>query len=111
MGKTARIVCACGVIYMLSFGLSAAVTGTGGNEVTAVTVEAKADVAPTAETTYIIKEREGMVAVFESGSGRPITETDIAVSGLRSQDRELVAEGIRVENYSEVLCLLEDLGS
>jgi len=49
--------------------------------------------------------------VFESGSGRPITETDIAVSGLRSQDRELVAEGIRVENYSEVLCLLEDLGS
>lgn len=110
MGKTARIACACGVIYMLSFGLSAAVTGTDGG-VAAVSVEAKADVTPTAETTYIIKEREGMVAVFESGSGRPITETDIAVSGLRSQDRELVAKGIQVENYSEVLCLLEDLGS
>ena len=60
---------------------------------------------------YILKERDGYVAVFSSNSETPLQITGIPVAGLPSADRALLAEGITAADRSALLRLLEDLGS
>ena len=61
---------------------------------------------------FFLRESEGYVAIFESKKGRtPLSVTGIETAKLRSTDRLLLNRGIPVMNSSELLLLLEDLGS
>ena len=113
MNRTLRTVMTCAAVYMLSFGLAAAVTGEGSRPDEAVTAGADMSVVDMSAKSgsYIVKEHNGVVAVFLKGEETPTVETDIFVSGLRARDRELLERGIEKESYTEVLCLLEDLDS
>ena len=108
--KKARIIGACAFIYLFGIGFGAAVTGTPERAAAAVSYQAAA-VSKADDEAYIIKERDGLVAVYSLPGGELAAETDISVSGLRAKDRALLAVGIEAENYNEVLLLLEDLGS
>ena len=113
MNKVTRTVITCGMVYVLSFGLTAAVMGEGGASREATTVLSEAAVRDTVEKerSYVVKEHNGVVAVFIKGEDTPAFETDIFVSSLRARDREQIQSGITKDNYTEVLCLLEDLDS
>ncbi len=113
MKKRMRNAAACAAVYILSFGLAAAVTDGGGTERKTVTAAAEIRAPESREESpeYIVKEHNGVVAVFVRGEDAPTEKTDIFVSGLRGRDRELVRRGIALESYSEVLYLLEDLNS
>ena len=60
---------------------------------------------------YILRERNGYVAVFSSNPTQPVECTNIAVSSLRKADQLLLQEGIAAADWESVLALLEDLGS
>ena len=117
MKKGWRIACACIMVYALSLGLTAAVMGTGRNYMPVLDME-NAEVAPviseaaySSNPIYVVREYKGVVAVFFSDNNDPVIQTDILVSGLRGSDQTMVRKGIPIETYTEVLCLLEDLGS
>ena len=64
------------------------------------------------EAEYYLRESEGYVAVFETKRARtPLSVTEIETSLLRRTDRQLLSRGIPVADTSELLALLEDLGS
>lgn len=116
MKKGWRIACAYIMVYALSFGLTAAVMGTGREE---AEPQLSSNASPviseaaytSSEPTYVIKGYNGVVAVFISGNDAPVIQTDILVSSLRNGDQTLMQKGIAINTYTEVLCLLEDLGS
>ena len=60
---------------------------------------------------YILKERDGYVAVFSSKNGRLLEVTSIPVSSLRQSDRALLASGIAADSEETLLTLLEDFNS
>lgn len=61
---------------------------------------------------YYLRDCDGFVAVFADSRGRsPMSVTSIEVSGLRSTDRAMIERGIPVSDRTELLELLEDLGS
>ena len=63
------------------------------------------------EAEYCIKIKDSYVAVF-SGEGRELIElTPIETVLLRKADRAMLEQGIPVKNKTELLRLLEDLGS
>lgn len=64
-----------------------------------------------ADAAYILKEREGYVAVFSAESGKPVHQTAIRVSTLPQADQAMLRLGIAAADRQEVLTLLEDLGS
>lgn len=61
--------------------------------------------------TYIVKEYDGVVAVFENGDNKPIRVTDRYVSALPKADRDKLKTGIEVETPEQLRRLLEDLCS
>ena len=65
----------------------------------------------TESAIYTVGQWDGKVALFtkdfESG---PAFETDIDIRNLREYDRRLLATGISVSTYEEVLHLIEDFG-
>jgi len=64
------------------------------------------------EEAYTVGIFNGRVGVFYGEfKDVPAIETNIDENSLRQADRELLQEGITVENYDEVLCLLEDFNS
>lgn len=65
-----------------------------------------------AQAEFVLRDYEGYVSVFASGSDRkPLQVTGIETAGLRRTDRELLRGGITVGSQEQLLLLLEDLGS
>ncbi len=58
---------------------------------------------------YIIKEYQGMIALFKEGSDTPLAVYSLPADSLSSADEELLKEGIRLRGSDEVTRLLEDL--
>lgn len=67
--------------------------------------------AKSGRARYLLREKDGFVAVYENGNGRPIRVTAIETPLLRRADRAMLEKGIPAEDLSELLSLLEDLGS
>jgi len=64
------------------------------------------------EAEYYLRDSGGYIAVFESRRARePLSVTAIETGVLRDTDRLLLSRGIPVQDLSELLELLEDLGS
>lgn len=66
---------------------------------------------PTNYQTYIVREYNGMVAVFYNGEDKPFKVTDRYVSALPQQDINDLKQGIQVTNDESLRRLLEDLCS
>lgn len=61
---------------------------------------------------YFLRDQNGRVAVFKGSRTRePLRLTGIETRGLRGTDRLLLQRGIPAADGSELLLLLEDLGS
>ncbi len=108
MKKIWRTAAICVAIYVLSFGVTAAVMSIDTVERDVVTASVSADTV-SEEPVYMLKTYNGRVTVFIDGE--PTIETDILLTGLRQNDREMLEQGIVVESYTDVLCMLEDFGS
>ena len=67
--------------------------------------------AKSARAQFLLREENGYVAVYRSGQNRPEQLTAIETDVLRRADRAMLNRGIPAESRSEVLQLLEDLGS
>ncbi|MEE1281712.1 MAG: BofC C-terminal domain-containing protein [Acutalibacteraceae bacterium] len=61
--------------------------------------------------TYIVREYDGMVAVFYNGQDKPVKVTDRYISALPQQDINELKRGIQVDNEENLRKLLEDLCS
>lgn len=61
--------------------------------------------------TYVVREYDGMVAVFEKHKKSPIKITDTYVSSLPQGDRNSLRNGIEVNSDEKLRKLLEDLCS
>lgn len=61
--------------------------------------------------TYVVREYDGVVAVFYSDSSKPIKVTQRYVKALPEKDRANLKEGIQVNDKEELRKLLEDLCS
>lgn len=61
--------------------------------------------------TYIIKDFNGNIAVYEMDSEKPFKITDVPISSMPKADQEMLKDGIRVKGESELESLLEDLCS
>ena len=61
---------------------------------------------------YYLRACDGYVAVYSGGRARsPVAVTNIETGELRRTDRALLETGIPVTDRTELLFLLEDLGS
>ena len=64
------------------------------------------------EGSFVLGELDGNIAVFAGGNMQtPITVTNIELDQLREADRSLISAGLVAGSESELLQLLEDLGS
>ncbi len=64
------------------------------------------------ETQYCLRDCDGFVAVYKTDNpSEPMTITDIETLTLNNNDREMLQNGITAENKTELISLLEDLGS
>ena len=61
--------------------------------------------------TYVVREYDGVVAVFYSDSSKPIKVTQRYGKALPEKDRANLKEGIQVNDKEELRKLLEDLCS
>ena len=108
--KTALLLCLMSFAALSVCGAWRSLHRVGGpslpEEVTARFVGREEDAA------FFLKEQEGYVAVFAGRRERePVRRTEIDASLLRDTDRLLLQSGIPVSDSTELLCLLEDLGS
>lgn len=62
------------------------------------------------ETSYILKEYEGALAVFAPNEKEPLKLLDIYPQTLPKTDREKLSLGISAKSYEELLGLIEDYG-
>lgn len=90
--------------------VSAALVGGSAAYVLSVSNEVMAEVDGLSEqlSCYTIREYEGQIALFKDGSEQPVAVYSIPVEGINPADYELLREGIRLQNLSEVSRLLED---
>lgn len=64
------------------------------------------------EETYVLRSHQGYVSVFTPGSAaEPSLLTDIWVDDLPAGDRRELERGIGVEDYEEMIAMLEGLSS
>ena len=64
------------------------------------------------ELRYVLGESGGNIAVYSSADpDEPVTVTNIELAQLREADRAEIRAGLIVGTESELLQLLEDLGS
>lgn len=61
--------------------------------------------------TYVIKNYDGKVSVFEKGKSIPLRVTDTLTSKLPQQDQEILQNGIEVNSQKDVSNILEDFCS
>ena len=60
---------------------------------------------------YVIKEYNGIIAVFENGEGKPAEIYEVPVETLPAEDVKKLQEGIQVTTEEKLRQLLEDLTS
>ncbi len=63
------------------------------------------------EKGFILKEYEGVIAIFKIGEDVPSELTNIETKYLPSIDRMELKNGIYMENNEELAMMLEDFGS
>lgn len=80
------------------------------NQKSADTNESQAD-TPNISLSYIVKDFNGNIAVFESDVEKPFKITDVNINTLPKVDQERLREGIYVTEQNELNSLLEDLCS
>ena len=66
---------------------------------------------PNISLSYIVKDFNGNVAVYEANASVPFRVTEVSISTLPKVDQERLQEGIAVANQTELNTLLEDLCS
>ena len=75
----------------------------------------KAEAPPTTSNSslsYIVKDFNGSIAVFENGNENPIKVTEVHTSSLPKADQNMLLNGgIVVKNQSDLSSLLEELCS
>ena len=71
----------------------------------------ESDKSPNNSLSYIVKDFNGSVAVFEPENPKPVRITDVYTSSLPLSDQKMLSHGIKVQNQSELHTLLEDLGN
>lgn len=75
-------------------------------------VERSAGAQPREEDyAYLLKEKNGRIAVYARDKEEPEMVLDVLVKYLPDQDRQDLAEGIPVRDYSELVSLIEDYAS
>lgn len=67
--------------------------------------------AKSGRAQFLLREKDGYVAVYRNGENKPERVTEIETPLLRKADRAMLAKGIPAEDLDEMLSLLEDLGS
>ena len=64
------------------------------------------------EGSFVLGEVDGNVAVFAGGDMEtPISVTNIELAQLREADRDMISAGLIADSETELMQLLEDLGS
>ncbi|MGN0679966.1 MAG: hypothetical protein ACI4JS_09915 [Oscillospiraceae bacterium] len=58
---------------------------------------------------FVLREYDGRIALMEEGESEPIAIYKTPISSLYPKDAELLREGIRLENCTELSQLIEDL--
>lgn len=72
----------------------------------------RAKLPPVSEDSFVLGEIDGNIAVFAGGDMEtPITVTNIELDSLREADRSMISDGLVAGSESELMQLLEDLGS
>ncbi len=61
-----------------------------------------------AASVYTLKEFNGKLAVFETGTDSPLEVFSILVSSLPEGDRDMLKTGIKANTKAELLRLIED---
>ncbi|MDQ5984219.1 MAG: hypothetical protein RUMPE_01259 [Eubacteriales bacterium SKADARSKE-1] len=61
--------------------------------------------------TYIVRDFNGNIAVFDSKGNQPIKITDVSTESLPAMDRKMLKDGVKVSGQNELNTLLEDLCS
>ena len=59
-------------------------------------------------TTYILKEFNGMLAIYEKDNHTPIEILDVDISTLPERDIEKIKKGILADSLNEIVSLAED---
>lgn len=62
----------------------------------------------TGDYQYLLKERDGRVAVFHAGESEPEMVLDVFVKYLPDFDRAQMKDGIPVKDYNELVARIED---
>jgi hypothetical protein len=60
------------------------------------------------EALFVVREKDGKVAIFDYRSGKVIEELDIYTYSLPQIDRTYLENGIMLYNVSELISLIED---
>ena len=66
---------------------------------------------PNNSLSYIVKDFNGNIAVFEENSNTPFKVTEVCTNTMPKVDQERLMEGIVVNSQVELNTLLEDLCS
>lgn len=66
---------------------------------------------PNTSLSYIVKDFNGNIAVFEENAEKPFKVTEVCTNTLPKVDQERLLEGIVVNTQIELNTLLEDLCS
>ena len=61
--------------------------------------------------TYIVRDFNGNIAVFDSYTDEPIKVTEVSTDSLPTADRKMLKSGIKVNGQAKLNVLLEDLCS
>lgn len=73
---------------------------------------ARAKLPDVGEGSFVLGEVDGNVAIFAGGDmDAPVSVTNIELDQLREADREMINSGLVAGSESELMQLLEDLGS
>lgn len=60
---------------------------------------------------YLLKEKDGLLVVYEKDGETVLLETNIGLQGLDEETRKLLQEGIKVTDEKELYDLLESYSS
>ncbi|MDO4286903.1 MAG: hypothetical protein Q4C40_04180 [Eubacteriales bacterium] len=70
-----------------------------------------ADEQTEAEPLYLVREQNGVLAIYPYGSNTAAEITDIRLSSLREYDQKLMQHGFPLYTEQELTSFLEDFGS
>lgn len=58
--------------------------------------------------TYLVKNYNGKIAVFEKGQNKPFKITSVNIDDLPDADKKILAKGIEAESQKQLSTILED---